>query len=47
MTMKMGVEALLKEEFPSMNELIDVTATGADAKPFIPIMFLNTKPKPP
>lgn len=25
MTMKMGVEALLKEEFPSMNELIDIT----------------------
>ena len=24
MTMKMGVEALLREEFPSMNELIDV-----------------------
>jgi Fe-S cluster biogenesis protein NfuA len=24
MTMKMGVEALLKEEFPSMNELVDV-----------------------
>jgi len=24
MTMKLGVEALLKEEFPSMNELVDV-----------------------
>ena len=26
MTMKMGVEALLKEEFPSMNELIEINA---------------------
>lgn len=26
MTMKMGVEALLREEFPSMNELIDIGA---------------------
>ena len=26
MTMKMGVEALLQEEFPSMRELIDITA---------------------
>lgn len=30
MTMKMGVEALLKEEFPAMNELVDV---GAPAPP--------------
>jgi Fe-S cluster biogenesis protein NfuA len=29
MTMKMGVEALLKEEFPSMNELIDVGTAQA------------------
>ena len=29
MTMKLGVEALLKEEFPSMNELIDVTSAEA------------------
>ena len=26
MTMKMGVEALLREEFPSLNELIDITS---------------------
>ena len=31
MTMKMGVEALLKEEFPSMNELVDITAVEGDA----------------
>ena len=31
MTMKMGVEALLKEEFPSMNELVDVGAAPAPA----------------
>ncbi len=29
MTMKMGVEALLKEEFPSMNDLIDVSSLTA------------------
>lgn len=29
MTMKMGVEALLKEEFPAMNELVDVGAPPA------------------
>lgn len=29
MTMKLGVEALLKEEFPAMRELIDVGATAA------------------
>ena len=32
MTMRMGVEALLREEFPAMKELIDVTNTqGAEA----------------
>ena len=31
MTMKMGVEALLKEEFPSMNELVDVGAAAPPA----------------
>ena len=29
MTMKMGVEALMKEEFPSMRELIDITSEEA------------------
>lgn len=29
-TMKMGVEMLLKEEFPSLNEVIDVTALSHD-----------------
>ena len=29
MTMKMGVEALLREEFPSMRELIDETEYAA------------------
>ena len=29
-TMKMGVEMLLKEEFPSLNEIIDVTALTSE-----------------
>ena len=31
MTMKMGVEALLREEFPSLNELVDVTNLESEA----------------
>jgi NFU1 iron-sulfur cluster scaffold homolog, mitochondrial len=31
MTMKMGVEALLQEEFPTMRELIDVTSQETEA----------------
>jgi len=31
MTMKMGVEALLKEEFPTMNDLVDVSTLTAPA----------------
>ncbi|MFT5681393.1 MAG: Fe-S cluster biogenesis protein NfuA [Myxococcota bacterium] len=32
MTMKMGVEALLKEEFPMMNDLIDVSSLAVPAQ---------------
>jgi Fe-S cluster biogenesis protein NfuA len=31
MTMKMGVEALLKEEFPGMGDLVDVSTLEASA----------------